>query len=307
MSASIENKVKPVNSAKDILENLIVVLSTFMFISEINIYPIKSLGGISVENSVVEKRGLQFDRRWMLIDEKNKFLTQREFPKMATMNVEILKNGLGVSADGKNIEIPLAISSEETEVVKIWSSRCRAKVYEKLINDWFSEILDTDCRLVLMLQETQRRVNYFYAVHKNDEVSFADGYPVLLIGENSLADLNTKLETSVPMNRFRPNLVVSDTGAFAEDNWKQIKIGNTIFHVVKPCGRCVMTTIDQKSGEKQGTEPLKTLASYRIPKRSVKKKILFGQNLIAENVGETINVGDRIEIIQARSKPLIFA
>ncbi len=274
-----------------------------MNLSEINIYPIKSLGGISLKSATVENRGLQYDRRWMLVDENNKFLTQREFPKMATVGVEILKSGLGVSSDNKNLEIPFEINVGETANVKIWSSRCRAKIYQKEINDWFSEILQTECKLVLMPEETTRKVNYFYAVHKEDTVSFADGYPVLLIGEESLVDLNSRLQTPVPMNRFRPNLVVSGTDAFAEDGWKQIKISSAIFHVVKPCGRCVMTTIDQTSGEKQGTEPLKTLASYRIPKRSIKKKILFGQNLIAENVGAILNIGDEIKIIETKNKP----
>ncbi|MDQ3040980.1 MAG: MOSC domain-containing protein [Acidobacteriota bacterium] len=155
-----------------------------------------------------------------------------------------------------------------------------------------------------MPEETQRKVNYFYAIHKNDTVSFADGYPILLAGENSLADLNARLETPVPMNRFRPNLVVSGADAFAEDGWKQIKIGAVLFHVVKPCGRCVITTIDQTSGEKQGVEPLKTLATYRIPKRSVKRKILFGQNMIAENSGEVLNVGDKIEVVETKNKPV---
>lgn len=274
-----------------------------MFISEINIYPIKSLGGISLKNSIVENRGLQFDRRWMLVDDQNKFLTQREFPKMATVGVEIAKDNLNVSYENQTLEIPFEPNTNETASVKIWSNRCRARIYEKRINEWFSEILQSDCRLVLMPEETKRKVNYFYAVHKIDVVSFADGYPVLLIGENSLADLNSRLDAPVPMNRFRPNLVVSGADAFAEDGWKQIKIGNVRFHIVKPCARCVITTIDQAKGEKQGVEPLKTLSSFRIPKRSVKKKILFGQNLIAENVGESLKIGDKVEIIETKNKP----
>ncbi|MCY7375344.1 MAG: MOSC domain-containing protein [Pyrinomonadaceae bacterium] len=274
-----------------------------MFLSEINVYPIKSLGGISLKSSIVENRGLQFDRRWMLVDENNKFLTQREFPKMATVKVEILKNGLGVSTGRKNLEIPFETNAIETASVKVWSSRCRAKIYQKEINDWFSDVLQTSCKLVLMPEETRRKVSYFYAIRKDDAVSFADAYPILLIGEESLTDLNARLETPVPMNRFRPNLVVSGADAFAEDGWKQIKIGDAVFHVVKPCARCVITTIDQTRGEKQGVEPLKTLANYRIPKRSVKRKILFGQNLIAENVGEVLNVGDKIEVVETKNKP----
>ena len=277
-----------------------------MFISEINVYPIKSLGGISLKSSIVEERGLQFDRRWMLIDEKNRFLTQREFPKMATLNVEILKKNLRVSDNGNETVIAFEPKTDETANVKIWSSRCQAKIYERETNEWFSSVLETNCKLALMPDETRRQVNYFYAVHKDDAVSFADGYPFLLIGESSLEDLNLRLETPVPMNRFRPNFVVSGTEAFAEDNWKQIKIGNVIFHVVKPCGRCVMTTINQESGEKNSVEPLRTLAAYRIPKRSIKKKILFGQNLIAENTGETIRVGDKVETIEAKKRRVEF-
>ena len=152
-----------------------------------------------------------------------------------------------------------------------------------------------------MPEETKRKVNYFYAVHADDHVSFADGYPFLLIGENSLGNLNEKLETPVPMNRFRPKFVINDSEAFAEDGWKKIKIGKATFHVVKPCARCVITTIDQATGQKGGVEPLKTLADFRIPKRSRKKKILFGQNLIAENEGEILRVGDRIEVLEMKN------
>jgi MOSC domain-containing protein len=140
-------------------------------------------------------------------------------------------------------------------------------------------------------------------VQRDDHVSFADAYPFLVIGENSLADLNARLDEALPMNRFRPNFVAADSEGFAEDSWKKIKIGETIFHVVKPCARCVMTTIEQTTGEKDGKEPLKTLADFRIPKRSVKKKILFGQNLIAERAGEILRVGDKIEVLETKRAP----
>ncbi len=277
-----------------------------MILSEINIYPIKSLGGVSLKNAMVEKRGLQLDRRRMLIGEKQNFLTQRNFPKMATVSVEILENGLRVSQSNNELVIPFEPNIKKTENVKIWSSRCRAQVYEDKINEWFSNALETNCRLVLMSAEAKRKVSYFYAVHKDDEVSFADAYPFLLTGENSLTDLNSRLENPVPMNRFRPNFVVSGADAFAEDGWRRIRIGDVVFHLVKPCARCVVTTIDQSNGAKQGVEPLKTLASFRIPKRSIKKKILFGQNLIAENVGKIVNVGDAVEVLETSSKKLVF-
>lgn len=274
-----------------------------MYLSEINIYPVKSLAGISLRESKIERRGLQFDRRWMLIDENNKFLTQREFPKMATIQTEILSDGLQVSNSGSGLKIAFEPQTGETQTVKIWSSRCKAQIYETAVNEWFSDVLEMNCRLALMPEETERKVNYFYAVRKDDHVSFADGYPFLLIGENSLADLNSRLAESVPMNRFRPNLVVSGSECFAEDGWKKIKIGETIFHIVKPCARCVITTVEQTSGEKDGKEPLKTLADFRTPKRSVKKKILFGQNLIAENERGIVRVGDKVEILETKRPP----
>lgn len=269
-----------------------------MKLSEINIYPVKSLGGISLTETKVENRGLQFDRRWMLVDENNQFLTQRESPKMATLKVEIKAENLLISSGGENISISIEPKRTETEKVKIWSSVCRAEIYEKEINQWFSSVLETNCKLALMTEKSQRKVNYHYAVRATDTVSFADAYPFLLIGENSLADLNSRLSQPLPMNRFRPNFVVSGAEAFAEDDWKKIRIGTTNFHLVKPCARCVITTIDQATGISGGTEPLKTLAKYRIPPRSVKKKILFGQNLIAENAGEILRVGETVEILE---------
>ena len=275
-----------------------------MYLSEINIYPIKSLAGISLKESKIERRGLEFDRRWMLIDENNKFLTQREFPKMATLRTEILPDGLQISNNGSSLTVPFELRGSETmQSVKIWSSRCKAKIYENAVNEWFSDILQTNCKLALMPEDTKRKVNYFYAVKKDDHVSFADGYPFLLIGDSSLSDLNSRLEEPLPMNRFRPNFVVSDSEGFAEDAWKRIKIGETVFHVVKPCARCVMTTIEQTTGEKDGKEPLKTLAGFRTPKRSIKKKILFGQNLIAENAGDILRVGDRVEVLETKRAP----
>ena len=274
-----------------------------MYLSEINIYPIKSLAGIALKEAKFERRGLEFDRRWMLVDENNKFLTQREFPKMATVKTEITNDGLLVSNDGNSLKIKFEPATDETGTVKIWSSRCRAVIYEAGVNEWFSDVLQTNCRLALMPEETRRKVNYFYAVKKDDHVSFADGYPFLLIGENSLADLNSRLSEPLPMNRFRPNFVVAEAEGFAEDAWKVIKIGETVFHVVKPCARCVMTTIEQSTGEKGGKEPLKTLAGFRIPKRSVKKNILFGQNLIAEKAGGVLRVGDKIEVLETKRAP----
>lgn len=248
-----------------------------MRLTEINIYPIKSLGGISLQKSKVENQGLKYDRRWMLIDENNVFLTQREFPKMAIIDMKIDENGLVVSIDENKIFISFEPQTSEKANVKIWSSRCAAKIYESEINEWFSDVLQTNCRLVLMPDETKRTIDPFYAVNKfKDTVSFADGYPFLVIGESSLQELNSRLEKKIPINRFRPNFVFNDAEPFAEDAWRKIKIADTVFHLVKPCARCVMTTIDQSNGVSDGVEPLKTLAAYRIPKKVSRRKFFSG-------------------------------
>jgi uncharacterized protein YcbX len=278
-----------------------------MKISGINIYPIKSLKGIALNESIVEKRGLQFDRRWMLVDENGEFFTQREFPKMAIISTEINKNGLQVSAESfEDLLIPFEENAKETIKVRVWQSVCDAIVSDNIINEWFSEVLETNCKLVYMPENSERNVNELFNKN-NDIVSFADGYPLLVIGESSLNDLNEKLEEKLPMNRFRPNLVVSGSESFAEDNWKKIKIGETIFRSSKPCERCVITTIDQSVGNFSGKEPLKTLAKYRMAKEVFPENytflglretsVLFGQNLIAENFGEKVKIGDSIKIL----------
>ncbi len=248
-----------------------------------------------MKSSVVEERGLQFDRRWLLVDEKNNFLTQREFPQMARFDIAVKNEELNITFEDSSLMIPFQEINNETANVKIWSSRVKAKCYADEINEWFSEKLQSKVRLVKMTADSKRIVSPFYAVRKfKDEVSFADAYPYLLIGENSLADLNDKLEKPLPMNRFRPNFVVSGSEAFAEDTWKKIKIGETVFHVVKNCARCVVTTIDQEKGAKDGAEPLATLAKYRKKNGNV----LFGRYMIAEKPGESVKIGDQIEILE---------
>ncbi len=278
-----------------------------MKISEINIYPVKSLGGISLNISKIKERGLEFDRRWMLTDENGEFLTQREFPKMATIEIQFCEDHLNVSCKNESLKIPFDLEKNKKQKVRLWQSVCDASVLPKEINNWFSDVLETKCQLVYMPDETKREINQLF--RQNDEiVSFADGYPILVIGENSLEHLNKKLEKEkLPMNRFRPNLVVSGSDAFAEDHWKKIKIGNTVFRSTKPCARCVITTINQDEGAFDGKEPLKTLATFRKAKDVFpdefenfglsKNDVLFGQNLVAENFGEVIKVGDELEIL----------
>jgi uncharacterized protein len=266
-----------------------------MILSEINIYPVKSLAGTALGSAVVEDRGLQFDRRWMLVDENRQFITQREVPRMALVKIEVGADGLTASVNGDRITVANDLAVPEKGNVKIWSSSVKGAFYPAEVDGWFSNALGISCRLVLMPETTHRKVNPFYAVRKfRDTVSFADGYPFLLIGQASLDDLNARLTEPVPMNRFRPNFVVSGSGPYEEDTWKRIRIGSTEFHVVKPCGRCVITTVDQATGDKNGKEPLKTLSTYRTRRG----KVLFGQNLIAESAGGVIWINDPVEVLE---------
>ncbi|MCA1589566.1 MAG: MOSC domain-containing protein [Acidobacteria bacterium] len=269
-----------------------------MLLSEINIYPVKSLRGMPLYSALVENRGLRFDRRWMLVNESGVFITQRECPNMATIAVEVSQGGLFFAAPGfGKLSVTHHPDDVETSRAQVWGSSLKVVVYDDETNGWLSAALGIKCRLVVMTESSQRRVNPFYAVRKfDDEVSFADGYPFLLIGQASLDNLNSRLEQPVPMNRFRPNFVVSGTEPFAEDKWKLIRIGDTEFHVVKPCARCVITTIDQANGVKNAKEPLKTLSTYRTQKG----KVMFGQNLIAETAGTTISVGDAVRAIETK-------
>ncbi len=266
-----------------------------MHISEINIYPIKSLKGIALESAVVEQRGLRFDRRWMLVDRDGTFMTQREFPLMATIETSFAGGELRVSK-GDTLDIPYLPDSGEHLPVTIWRDvDVRALAYNGVVSEWFSEKIGTPCKLVVMPDDTNRVIPEEYAVRPEDTVSFADGYPFLLIGEGSLADLNSRLASPIPMNRFRPNFVVHGSEPFAEDTWKRIRIGSTEFHIVKPCARCVITTVDQEKGEK-GKEPLATLSSYR----NVGGNVLFGQNLIPDIAGGTVRMGDEVEVISRK-------
>lgn len=262
-------------------------------LSQIFIYPIKSLGGIPLLSSIAEERGLKYDRRWMLIDENNSFITQRQYPQMALLKVRIEGELLTVSKknnEGEKISLPLFSSSKKNLNVNIWDDTCTAELVSSVADNWFSEILNVKCRLVRMPESTKRLVDRKYSSEEKS-VSFADGYPYLIIGQASLDDLNKKLRQPLPIDRFRPNFVFTGGEPFEEDNWKKFKIGEVVFTALKPCARCMITTIDQDSSEK-GFEPLTTLASYR----KKDSKVLFGMNLICDSTG-TINLENEITFL----------
>ena len=266
-------------------------------LEEINVFPIKSLGGIRQTIATMTDRGLELDRRWMVVDHDGNFLTQRQYPGMALLHVSVHSDGLVVqdtASPADSINIPWQTPAPTERQVVVWKSRCTAWIYGREINDWFSRKLDTPCQLAFMPDRSRRPIEEAFNPGGTELVSFADGFPTMIIGESSLADLNSRLEAPVGMDRFRTNLVFRGGSPFVEDSWKQIRIGEVNFRVVKPCARCVMTTVDPKTAV-TGREPLRTLATYRRP--SPDQGVMFGQNLMHENLGK-LAVGQVIEVVE---------
>ena len=262
-----------------------------MHLTEINIYPIKSARGISLPSAQLDDCGLEFDRRWMVVDEAGRFLTQRTLPKMALINVTLREDCLSVTSRGlSELTVPFRTSSTEIFHVQVWDDSLDAIDVGPDAASWFSEILGLPCKLVQMPENHERFIHSKYAP-ENTPVSFADAFPLLLISEKSLEDLNARLTEPVPMNRFRPNLVIDGSSAFEEDTWRGLQIGSVSFRVAKPCSRCTVPTVNQDTGE-QGKEPIRTLSTYRTRD----SKVYFGQNLIHERRG-ILKVGDVAEAI----------
>ena len=275
--------------------------SSTLFISEIWIYPIKSLGGIKLSQARLTERGLEWDRRWMLLNEKGQFMTQRLIPSMALLEVSLKKDHLEVLHRKKNLP-PLLLPFKadfpaELVEASIWDDTSEALMISKEADGWFSEALEQSCRLVYMPEEASRTITGKIS-GRIQKVSFADAYPILLIGQSSLDDLNSRLAEPVPMNRFRPNLVFTGGKPFEEDGWYAFTAGDTRFWAEKPCARCVLTTIDQQTAKK-GKEPLATLAKYR----NKEGKVLFGQNLLYQP-GGNINIGEPIKIESLKETPI---
>lgn len=261
-------------------------------VAGITIYPIKSTAGIAVDTSVVEAQGLAMDRRWMVVDESGECLTGREFPILTQVRSRVESGALVVNAPAmEEMRISCPAESAPTRPVRVWDDECRAQSAHPAVDDWFSGLLGTRCHLVYMGDTTQRPVDFEYG-RPGDRVSFADGYPLLLISEASLEDLDARLPWDVSMGRFRPNIVVTGCGPFAEDGWRSIRIGETTFDGARNCARCVLTTVDPDTGEKHPQlEPLRTLGSYRRGAGGV----LFGRNLIPRGSG-TVSVGDVVSV-----------
>ncbi len=266
-------------------------------VSQLYIYPVKSLGGIAKQRADITDTGFKYDRKWMLVDENNLFISQRSCPEMVLLQTAETENGITVfhkQNPQEAIIIPFDNENDEKIKVVIFEDTCDAIEVGKEQNEWFSDVLQTNCKLVCMPDDTKRLVDKKYAA--NEEVtSFTDGYPILMIGQSSLDSLNEKLTEALPMDRFRPNIVFTGGHAHIEDEMASFEINKINFLGVKLCSRCVITTINQQTARK-GKEPLKTFATYRMKDN----KVYFGQNVLHQQNGD-ISIGDEIKIITVKS------
>lgn len=267
-------------------------------ITELIIYPVKSLAGISLQTSDLDSMGLKYDRRWMLVTPDGKFLSQRQIPKMALIKTALDKAGqLTLSADGMRDHPVPDVKELSTPVfmpVAIWDDTVHATRVGDETDIWLSNALGTLCHLVYIPDNEERQCDLKYA-KQGDRTGFSDGFPLLLLSEASLADLNNRLDEPVEMKRFRPNIVISGCDAYAEDQLKGFIIGDVSMRGVKLCSRCVITTVDPDTGKRNNMQPLATLMKYRKGKGDEANKVFFGMNVIHENTGR-LNVGDSVSI-----------
>lgn len=265
-------------------------------LSSLIYYPIKACRGHEVESWNVERMGLDADRRMMVVTREGEFLTQRNYAKLALVT-PTLNDGILTLAAPNFDSMPVAVQGSGTTIaVNVWKSKgVRSVDQGEEAAQWFSDWLGASVRLVHIADGYKRLVNAEYAVSDDDHTGFADGYPILVTSEESLQDLNSRLESPIPMNRFRPNIVVKGCHAFAEDTWNQIRIGDVKIAIVKPCARCEVTTIDKESLARS-KEPLKTLGKYRKQKSGA----IFGQNAIPLHEGR-LQLGMNVEVLSSRS------
>lgn len=260
-------------------------------LASLHCYPIKSVGGFALQEARLTDRGLAHDRRWMLVDGAGRFLTQRELPAMACLRTEPGPRGFTVidRRDEERMHIPWTLEEGPEPEVDVWGTRVRAREAPSGWSAWFSDRVGGAVRLVHMPGTAHRPIDERYARGLS---SFSDGFPYLIVSQASVDALNERLDVPVPVDRFRPNLVIGGGTPHQEDGWREVRIGTARFSLVKPCSRCIITTTDQRTGER-GREPLRTLATYR----TVHGKVHFGMNAVADAEGN-VRVGDPVTPIR---------
>jgi uncharacterized protein YcbX len=259
-------------------------------LSGLFVYPVKALGGVEIQMATAQPEGLANDRRWVIVGPDGRFISQRSHPALARIKTRLQPEGLILTAAGQP---PLDLrppTGESRRTVSIWNDEVNAAAAAPAADRWLSEFLGEPCHLAWMDPLCRRPITSSGG-RDGEAVSFADGYPCLVISEASLTDLNGRLSNPVPMNRFRPNLVVSGCGSFAEDTWRTMTIGDVRLRAAGPCARCAVTTVDQETGRTQAPEPLRTLATYR----NTDKGAIFGANLVVEK-GGNLQLGDTVRV-----------
>ncbi len=261
-------------------------------LSQIWQYPIKSCAGVSLQECQLTARGLAGDRQLMVVDEDGRFLTQRTCPRLALVTPQLRGRLLTLQAP-EMPQLELSISAEGAAMrAVVWDDTVDAVCQGRAAAEWFSEFLNRDVWLVAMHAESRRAVDRNYACHADDVVSFADGFPLLLVSGASLQLLNSRLSQPVSMRRFRPNLVVDGCLPHDEETWRDVRIGDVPLRIVKPCARCVVITVDPDTGIADPAEPTRTLAEYR----RFPGGIMFGVNAIGLSVGSTFRVGAEVAV-----------
>jgi uncharacterized protein YcbX len=273
-----------------------------MKLSQISTYPIKSTAGIDLSSSWVDQLGLSFDRRFVLCDEKKQFITARKNPRLCLVQANITTTGLILTAPNMpRLMIDYQELSNDYQNVTVWQDSINAQIAAEPHHQWFSEYLGKPCQLLYFGELSTRTLPTKSS--RSNQLAFADGYPLLLISQASLTDLNSKLslDNQISMKQFRPNIVVNNCDAFAEDSWAHIRIGEVEFEVKKPCVRCVFTTVNPLTAEKHPQrEPLNTLKKYR---KTGSNEIIFGQNIVPLNQGQ-IKLEDKVHVLSYQTPPL---
>lgn len=269
-------------------------------LTQLYIYPVKSMAGIPLETCELEPMGLRHDRRWMLVDDDGRFMTQRTHPQMVLIRPAIVDGQLVlVNPAGEVHKVPGIEDAVERMTVQVWNDRVDAHRLSEATDAWLTREIGEPCHLVFIADDTIRQCDPAYA-EEGDRTGFSDGFPLLLISDGSLEELNTRLERPVSMIRFRPNLVITGCNPHAEDLWRKIRIGSVGFRVVKPCSRCPIPTVNPETGRKEGPEPLKTLMTYR----RCDNKVWFGQNLVHEGRG-ILRIGQEVDILTTTERGVI--
>lgn len=263
-----------------------------MHLSALFVYPVKSLRGTRVDAAALDARGLWHDRRWMVVDEGGGFLTQRQHPRMALVQPTVVDGRLGLAVHGMPpVDVAPPSPGAARMRVRIWSDECAALRSPAAVDGWLTEVLGVRCHLVFMPDGAERPMSGAEADGDAPQVSFTDGYPLHLVGEGSLRELNRRLASPVGVERFRPNLLVAGPEPHAEDGWSGVEVGGVRLRTVAPCERCVVTTVDPRDGTR-GREPLRTLASYR----NTGGAVTFGTYLVHDGRG-VLRVGDPVRAL----------